>query len=262
MTTPKPSPGRIAVVGTGIRPSRQLTPEARMEIDQADVLFHLLAEPTSRDWIDSIHSDARSLHHHYSPGKDRAFIYEAMVEEVLAEVRSGRRVCLTFYGHPGVFVTPSHEVIRRARAEGYEAMMLPGISAADCLFADLGIDPGDGWQGYEATDFVFGRDCVDTTAHLVLWQVGVTGEHRAAGEPTPAGLAAIKEKLVDLYGADYEAVVYEASPYPIGHAQIMHVPLGDLGKEMLTTSSTLFVPARRRPSVSRATLESVGFVTD
>ena len=260
--TSDPRRGRLVVVGTGIRPSRQLTPEARMEIDQADVLFHLLAEPTSRDWIDSMHRDARSLHHHYSPGKDRALIYEAMAEEVLAEVRSGRRVCLAFYGHPGVFVTPSHEVIRRARAEGHEATMLPGISAADCLFADLGVDPGDGWQGYEATDFVVSRERVDTTAHLVLWQIGVTGERRAAGEPTPAGLAAIKAKLIDLYGAEYEAIVYEASPYPIGHAQIMHVPVGDLAKEMLTTSSTLFVPARRRGHVSRASLESVGFVTE
>ena len=40
--------------------------------------------------------------------------------------------------HPGVYVAPSHETVLRARAEGYPARMLPGISSEDCLFADLG----------------------------------------------------------------------------------------------------------------------------
>jgi hypothetical protein len=33
--------------------------------------------------------------------------------------------------------------------------MLPAISAEDCLFADLGVDPADhGCPSYEATDFL------------------------------------------------------------------------------------------------------------
>ena len=49
-----------------------------------------------------------------------------MVEEILAAVREGKRVCAVFYGHPGVYVKPSHEAVRRARKEGFEARMLPG----------------------------------------------------------------------------------------------------------------------------------------
>ena len=35
--------------------------------------------------------------------------------------------------------------IRRAKLERYEARMLPGISSAECLFADLGIDSRLAW---------------------------------------------------------------------------------------------------------------------
>ena len=61
-----------------------------------------------------------------------------------------------FYGHPGIFAWSPHKVIKVARAEGYQAHMEPGISAEDCLYADLGIDPGRcGCQHYEASQLLF-----------------------------------------------------------------------------------------------------------
>ena len=60
---------------------------------------------------------------------------------MLQEVRLGKVVVGVFYGHPGIFVAPSHRAISIARAEGYEAKMLPAVSAEDSLYADLGVDP-------------------------------------------------------------------------------------------------------------------------
>jgi len=56
-----------------------------------------------------------------------------MVERILKNVKDGFKVCVVFYGHPGVFVQPSHEAIRIARLEGFSARMLPGISAEELL---------------------------------------------------------------------------------------------------------------------------------
>ena len=42
-----------------------------------------------------------------------------MVERILAPVRAGKQVVAAFYGHPGVFVQPSHEAIRRAIADHF-----------------------------------------------------------------------------------------------------------------------------------------------
>ena len=95
---------------------------------------------------------------------------------MLAEVRKGLDVVGAFYGHPGVFVSPSHRAIAIAREEGYRARMLPGISAEDCLFADLGIDPSNpGCVSYEASELLIRDLPVVATSHLVLWQVGVVG---------------------------------------------------------------------------------------
>lgn len=56
--------------------------------------------------------------------------------------------------------------------------MLPGVPAEDCLFADLGVDPGVAWwQSYDATPFLVYRPQFDTSAGLVLWQLDALG-HR------------------------------------------------------------------------------------
>jgi len=78
-----------------------------------------------------------------------------------------------FYGHLGVFVFATHEAMAILRDDGYRVEMLPGISAEDCLYADLSIDPAThGCQVYEATDFLIRRRKIDPAVPVILWQVG------------------------------------------------------------------------------------------
>jgi tetrapyrrole (corrin/porphyrin) methylase-like protein len=236
-------PGSLTVVGTGIRFGIQLTPEARAVLLAADRAFYLAAEPVARRWLGGLRPDARSLHTLYEPGRPRAEAYAGMVDAILEPVREGRSVCAAFYGHPGVFVTPSHEAIRQARAEGHEARMLPGISAEDCLFADLGLDPGlTGCLSYEATDFLVHRRPVDPGALLVLWQIGVVGAAGPALEPDPRWLGRVVERLLGFYSGDREAILYEASPYPVGDPTVQRVELGRLSGEHVTAAATLVIP--------------------
>lgn len=170
-----------------------------------------------------------------------------MVEEILGPMRAGSTVCAAFYGHPGVFVFPSHEAIRRARADGFSARMLPGVSAEDCLFADLGVDPAArGCQSYEATRFLEERPSLETRAALVLWQIGIVGStaHTAAAEAPKLG--ELVERLCHLYGDDHGVVVYEASSYPGVAALVRPVPLHSLAGAV-TPASTLYVPPRGDP---------------
>ena len=114
-----------------------------------------------------------------------------MAEAILEPVRAGKRVCAAFYGHPGVFVLPSHEAIARARAEGFDATMLPGVSAEDCLVADLGVDPArNGLQSYEAGDFLRRRPAIEPTTALVLWQIGVVGARTHSASVSAPALSA------------------------------------------------------------------------
>src|SRR5690242_1848360 len=145
--------GSLVIVGTGIKFVSHLTVEARGLIERAEKVFFLINEPASAVWMQRLNPSAESLSQFYVAGKRRLDIYHAIAEHILAHVRQGLQVCAVFYGHPSVFVTPAHEALRQARREGFKAWIAPGISAEDCLFADLAIDPAyHGCQSFEATD--------------------------------------------------------------------------------------------------------------
>ncbi len=252
--------GALAVVGTGFRISGQVTPEALSTIVSADKLLHLVQDVVTHRWLEEVNPTGESLFSSYRPGRPRRETYEEMVERMLAPVREGKRVCAAFYGHPGVFVTPAHEAIRRARAEGFEAEMLPGISAEDCLVAELGFDPGTGGcQSFEATDFLIRRRIFDPTSHLVLWQIGAigVGDFRDGDLWNLAGLEVLAHELIRTYGAEHEVVVYEAPAYPICHPKRLRCRLDELTRSPVTLASTLYVaplPCREDDAAMRLAL--------
>ena len=203
----------------------------------------VVSDAAAAVWLESLNPSSRSLSDLYRPGVPRRRIYDEMVTEILAAVRGGARVCAVFYGHPGVYVNPSHEAVRRARDEGFEARMLPAVSAEDCLFADLGVDPGEsGWQSWDATSFLLGGYRPDPTAALVLWQVDGIGKLDWSLEPDPRGLQALATVLEELYPQSHELVFYRASIYPILDGEAVRVPLRDLAALGSPPAPTLYVP--------------------
>lgn len=237
--------GSLVVVGTGLNAARHLTPESRVEISRADRVFYLVSDPLSEKWIKNLRPTARSLSSCYVPGGPRMAAYQRMIEEILAPVRSGRRVCAAFYGHPGVAALPSHEAIRRARKEGFDAEMLPGISAEDCMFSELGIDPArSGCQSYEATDFLVYRRKVDPSSALVLWQAGVVGNPNYGKRPARSGLRVLARRLARVYGRRHEVVLYEASLLPVIPSTIRSTTVEELPTAGVKRGMTLFIPPR------------------
>jgi uncharacterized protein YabN with tetrapyrrole methylase and pyrophosphatase domain len=237
-----------------------VTPEAAEAIEHADEVLYLVTDRFAAEWLDRANPHSRSLHTLYAPGKQRVETYAEIVDELLEPVRAGRDVCAVLYGHPGVFAQPGHEAIRRARAEGFRARMLPAVSALDCLVADLGIDPGaTGLQSYEATAFVIHPRRVDTAATLVLWQIGVIGELGMSTEPSRANLAVLVERLERSYPRDHEAIVYEASPYPlVADPFVLRLPLGELPDAEVPLLATLVVPPARKPRRNRTAMTRLG----
>ena len=254
--------GSLTVVGTGIRMGVHLTPEARAAIDISDELLHLAAETLAEEWLRGLHPRSTSLRSEYTIGESREAIYERIVERMLAPVREGRRVAVAFYGHPGIYVRPSHEAIRRALDEGYDARMLPAVSAEDCLYADLNIDPATtGCASYDATDFLLRPPVIDPASGLILWQITVIGDPNAVAEPRLDNVHLLVDRLAEHYPREHEVVVYEASPYPVAEAVIERVALGDLPDAALTPLSTLYVPPARVREFDHETAVRIGFST-
>lgn len=239
--------GSLACVGLGMMLGAHLGPRARSHIEQADVVFVAVSDPIVELWVQQMHADVRSLQPFYQAGRSRHDTYRAMVEAMLAEVRAGRHVCGAFYGHPGVFALVPHRAIAQAREEGYAAHMEPGISAEDCLYSDLGIDPGShGCQHYEASQFMFYRRVIDPSAYLVLWQIGVAGD-RSTGRTTtsPGHRQLLLERLLEDYPPGHPTLLYEAATLPIAQPRIEEIPLqGIVGAELKTQTTWVIPPAR------------------
>jgi uncharacterized protein YabN with tetrapyrrole methylase and pyrophosphatase domain len=249
------SRGSLTIVGTGIRYGLQTTQEARDHIQRADKVLYLLTDPVSAGWIVDLNPSAESLAGTYVAGRPRAETYQEIVEEILNWLHKGVRLCVALYGHPGVFAEPAHDAIRRAREEGFPAAMLPGVSAEDNLFADLGVDAGDGCQSYEATDFLLCPPTFDPAVSLVLWQVAGVGPRVGRTEPARHGMRVLAERLIERYGSEHEVILYQAPQYPIGQASIRPTRLLDLGESAVTAMTTLYVPPKGRRSRDEAMFE-------
>lgn len=242
------SKGIFVAVGLGMMLGAHLSPRARSEIEQADAVFVLVSDAIVELWLQRMRPDMRSLQPFYAEGKRRTDSYREMIEAMLTEVRAGKRVCGVFYGHPGVFAQVPHHAVAQARAEGFDAEMQPGISAEDCLYADLGIDPATyGCQHYEASQLLFFRRRLDPSAYLVLWQIGLTGDRSLARFGTgPAYRQLLVELLAEEgYPAAHEVVVYEAATLPIAQPRIERIALAGLIQADLRPQTTLVVPPAR-----------------
>jgi precorrin-6B methylase 1 len=256
-----PSPARsgtLVVVGTGIGGVAQVTLEAVEHIRRADEVFYSIVDPVTEYWVRELNANARSFAGLYEEGKTRSETYAEMAEMMIAAVRGGRRVCTVFYGHPGVFVEASHVAIRRLRREGYAARMLPAVSADGCLFADLGINPGQhGIQSFEATDFLLFRRRFDPTSGLILWQIGVLGDgdSRRRRRCDPERLQVLARKLLRYYPASHRVVVYSASTFPTHPPRIRRTSLDRLPHVRIHPMEMLFVPGLTQRVPNRTILK-------
>ena len=135
--------------------------------------------------------------------------------------------------------------------------MLPGISAEDCLIADLGVDTGViGYHCLEASYFLLHRRQPDTASALILWQIGVIGQFHYDFVGSPAeGVKILTSELLKFYPPEHPVVVYEAANFPACDPYIRATALKDLPLCKVSRITTLYVPPAKQsipdPEVAR-----------
>ncbi len=243
---------RLTLVGTGYRVSGQVTPETRGTIEAAARVFYLVTDPATSAWLRELNPRAESLHDSYREGEDGAVAARHMAERIVEPLRSGLTVCAAFSGHPAVLVHAARMAAEQARAEGFAVAMLPAVSCEDCLFADLGVDPAvPGRVLFDATDFLIRPRDFDSTAALILLQVGAVGlrNFRSGREPNRAGLRLLAEALLRRYPAEHPVVLYEAGTLPPFEPSIVRVTLAELGEAPASVVTTLYVAPLPMPPI-------------
>ncbi|MCB1583301.1 MAG: SAM-dependent methyltransferase [Marinicella sp.] len=254
--------GSLVNVGLGMTLGAHITPIAKTFIEQADVVFVSASNRLVEEWVRTMNPNMVSLQSFYAEGKSRLNTYREMTQAILDKVREGKKVCGAFYGHPGVFALPPHETIRIAREEGFQAHMEPGISAEDCLYADLGIDPGKlGCTHFEASQFLFNHRQFDPSAYLILWQVGIAGDKSLkVFETSQSKRQLLTDLLLKTYPSEHLVTLYECAVLPIESTKIVQVPLVDLAMQEMSMKTTLVVPPATKKVQNIAMIEQAALL--
>lgn len=259
-TSPGSHAASLVVVGSGIKTISHLTHEAKAYIEQSDKVLYLINEPAMKVWIESVNKNAESLDPIYMSCHLREQSYAAISDYILKALLDQQHVCVVLYGHPAVFAKPALDAVRQARQEGYFAKMLPGISAEDCLFADLLIDPAShGCLSLEATDLLVHQRKLDVSCHIILWQVSVIGlMGHAASYDNKVGLSLLYEYLKKHYPLNHELVSYTAAQYPGMEPTIETFMLAQLQEIVFSRVSSLYIPPFSEVVSDQPTLEKLG----
>jgi hypothetical protein len=253
--------GRLVVVGIGIQLAGHVTAAANAWIREADKVFYIAAESAIVAWINRENSSATSLRLEPSRDTSRADVYDEMVDPIIEALSRSLLVCVVSYGHPGVLVGPVQRAVQRARKAGYPTRLLPGISAEDCLFADLGQDPGEtGWQSYDATDFLIHNRRVDPSSALILYQVAMVGSPYHQDYSAKA-LPVLVDVLASIYGPSHEVLVYEASVLPIQPPRMEFHSLADIKSADIAAESLLYVPPSEAAKLDLVMIARLAYAT-
>ncbi len=251
--------GRLIIVGCGLHPGH-VTLETESHIKNADRVLVVCPNPLSIQHIKKLNSAIENLGRYYTSENSRLTTYRLMAKRMVKLVKQGLNVCTVFYGHPGIFVLATHKAKDALDKQGYEARMLPGISADACLFADLNVDPStSGCQSYEATQFLLAERNIDVDAALILWQIGLVGETTLKKQaPGQFGLEAITRLLLQSYSPEHRLCIYEAPSLPGFSPRTDWLSLKDLPDCSLSSISTLYIPAVSQPTIVSERLDWLG----
>ena len=239
----------IYIVGLGILSYLQVTREVEQALRLCKKVFYLHPEDALVGrYLNTLGPTVVNIYGNYEEAVPRNKAYEGMIETVLEAAKATPPVSLALYGHPLVFVTPTKVICERAPKLGLSVKVLPGISALDCIFVDLGLDPCAGLVMYEANDLLLRRYPLLPDVPCLIWQPGtVESELFTLRQNKPARFLRLKRYLLECYPPDHEVTIITCATNPAVDAKITKVALGDIETQhvRLHQGTTLYIPPSR-----------------
>lgn len=249
--------GKLIVVGSGIKSISHITLEAHTVITKADKLLYLVTEEFLEKWIISENENSESLEPLYFSCEKRIDSYQLITDYIISESEKYSVLCVVFYGHPSFFADSALAAVKALNDKGGVGIILPGISSADALYADLCIDPGSvGTSFFEATDFLIHNRQFDFNSHLVLFQIGMIGG--ASHEVSNENIVILVEHLLLFYPENHQVTLYEASVLPSLKPILDTLSLGSLSSAVFSKITTLYIPPFGKAKLNPVMLNKLG----
>ena len=244
---------KLIVVGSGIKSVSHISKETQRIIQDVDKVLYLVSEPLMKAWIEQKSTSAESLEPIYYNFEKRVDAYHAISNYIVEQHLKIKLLCVIFYGHPTVFADSALNAVQRINNMDGDAIILPAISAMDCLFSDLKLDPGkSGCFSIEATELLIFERHIDNNSHFLIWQAANLGAHDGL-QTTKIGV--LCDYLLEYYPSKHPVCIYEASQLPTIKHRADWIKLDELSNADITPISTLYFPPIQNKILSQKYLK-------
>ncbi|UCE58731.1 MAG: hypothetical protein JSU63_14960, partial [Phycisphaerales bacterium] len=154
----------IYIVGLGVLNVDHVTRETERVIRRSNEVLYVDTGVATQAYLEGLCPRVTPLFAtSYEEDEHRLNAYHHMAARVLEAALDHPPVTFAMHGHPIVGVYAPFLIRDMAGLLDLEVLVLPGVSAMDCLFAELMVDPCIvGMQMYEATDLLLRRRPLQT----------------------------------------------------------------------------------------------------
>jgi uncharacterized protein YabN with tetrapyrrole methylase and pyrophosphatase domain len=246
---------RIYIVGLGLRIDH-LTGETDQALRESSHVYYVSHIPGIRqlllDRCSHITDLAASC---YAEGQSTYSAYRDMAATVInAALSLSEPVAFALYGHPLVLAQPSQLILTLATQLSLPTKVLPAISAMDCLFADLGVDPGSrGLQMHEATELLIYQRPILPDMATIIWQVGsLETALYTVRRSRPERLTRLKDFLLRFFPPDHDVFSVASAVEPNTSPDIRRFRITELAEyaPAFHYGTTLYIPPSEQRSVA------------
>ncbi len=217
----------ISVAGLGAGDADQLTVGIYKLLTASEHLFLRTKEHPAVQVLEQEGVSFASFDKIYEQNRGFAGVYREIVDRLFAAAE-GKDIVYAVPGHPLVAEKTVQMLLEEAGERGIHVDIAGGQSFLDPMFASLGIDPVEGFQLLDATDFK--PHLVQMEQHVIVTQVY---DVFTASE--------VKLSLMEKYPDDYEVVLVTAAGS--SSERIKRLPLFELDREAKVDNLTsVYVP--------------------
>jgi len=237
----------ITIVGLGILGIQQLTAETERALGRCNEVLFVDTGIATRAYLERHCPRVTDLYaESYAVGGARLDAYRHMAARTVEAALDHSPVVFAMSGHPLVYAYAPPLIVDLANLLALTVRVLPGISAMDCLFAELVLDPcTDGLQMYEATDLVLKRRPLQPDVPALIWQVGnLETRLHTDRRSRPERFHRFRDHLLRFYPPQHLITAYFATPFPLMPSTVLQFPLVEIADQAGTLHHgvTLYLP--------------------
>jgi uncharacterized protein YabN with tetrapyrrole methylase and pyrophosphatase domain len=237
----------LYLVGLGIRGPGQITRETEAILRRCTRIYYAHTDPAVGAYLRQLCPRVLSLRRYQGDGKSHRRTYKAIAAAVTRSATLRPPVAFAIFGHPLVYVSLANWLLARP-PRGLRVKALPAVSALDCLFVDLRLDPADaGLQMYDANQLLLRRRPLQPDVPCLIWQpAGVESTYATTAWSRPQRFHRLRDYLLGFYPKEHRVVLaLSATTSRRTAPRLKRIALGRLeeARREIDGGATLFIPA-------------------